>query len=158
MRLIIWFLASANSMAMVSHFKITLLLLLSVLGFTFTFAHITPTFPSPALSPELRLNLDSASSAKNGLYRTKFFTQILDHFDFTPRSYQTFQQRYLINDTHWGGAKKKAPIFVYTGNEGNIEWFTQNTGFMFEIAPHFNALLVFIEVCLLHKSLISSQH
>ncbi|GJZ28230.1 lysosomal Pro-X carboxypeptidase-like protein [Tanacetum coccineum] len=38
-----------------------------------------------------------------------------------------------------------APIFVYTGNEGNIEWFAQNTGFMYDIAPEFKALLVFIE-------------
>jgi lysosomal Pro-X carboxypeptidase len=94
-------------------------------------------------SPELQQSL---VSVPNGLYRTKFFTQILDHFNYNPQSYQTFQQRNLINDTYWGGAKKKAPIFVYTGNEGDIEWFTQNTGFMFEIAPYFNALLVFIEV------------
>ncbi|CAA0818810.1 alpha/beta-Hydrolases superfamily protein [Striga hermonthica] len=31
------------------------------------------------------------------------------------------------------------------GNEGGIEWFAQNTGFMFEIAPIFKAMLVFIE-------------
>lgn len=80
-------------------------------------------------------------------YEVKYFTQILDHFNFHPKSYDTFQQRYLVNDTHWGGAKEAAPIFVYTGNEGNITWFAQNTGFMFDIAPHFHALLVFIEVC-----------
>ncbi|KAK9921383.1 hypothetical protein M0R45_029894 [Rubus argutus] len=53
--------------------------------------------------------------------------------------------RYLINDTYWGGAKSNAPIFVYTGNEGNIEWFAQNTGFLYETAPHFKALIIFIE-------------
>ncbi|TKY61954.1 Lysosomal Pro-X carboxypeptidase [Spatholobus suberectus] len=99
-------------------------------------------FPSSAALAELK---QRSRSAQNGLYRTKFFTQILDHFNFNPQSYQTFQQRYLINDTYWGGAKKKAPIFVYTGNEGVIEWFAQNTGFMFENAPSFQALLVFIE-------------
>ncbi|KAK9291173.1 hypothetical protein L1049_009361 [Liquidambar formosana] len=51
----------------------------------------------------------------------------------------------LINDTFWGGGEKNTPIFVYTGNEGDIEWFAQNTGFMFETAPHFQALLGFIE-------------
>lgn len=86
------------------------------------------------------------SSLINKPYKTKYFTQILDHFNYYPKSYDTFQQRYLINDTHWGGANKKAPIFVYTGNEGDIEWFAQNTGFLFDNAPHFNALLVFIEV------------
>ncbi|KAL7199339.1 hypothetical protein ACSBR2_021599 [Camellia fascicularis] len=74
-----------------------------------------------------------------------FFTQTLDHFNYNPQSYDTFQQRYLINDTYWGGAKNNAPIFVYTGNEGEIEWFAQNTGFMFETAPSFRALLIFIE-------------
>ncbi|XP_027352833.1 lysosomal Pro-X carboxypeptidase-like [Abrus precatorius] len=123
------------------HFTIILFSLFSLPSFTFAFAPIIPTFPS-ALRQELKQH---SPSAQNALYRTKFFTQTLDHFNFNPQSYKTFQQRYLINDTYWGGAKKKAPIFVYTGNEGNIEWFTQNTGFMFEKAPYFKALLVFIE-------------
>uniref|UniRef100_A0A5B6ZVA8 Putative lysosomal Pro-X carboxypeptidase-like n=1 Tax=Davidia involucrata TaxID=16924 RepID=A0A5B6ZVA8_DAVIN len=100
-----------------------------------------PTFPSSIIQPE-QLSL---LSTENELYQTKYFTQILDHFNYNPQSYQTFQHRYLINDTYWGGAKKNAPIFVYMGNEGDIEWFAQNTGFMFETAPHFSALLVFIE-------------
>ena len=83
---------------------------------------------------------------KQSLIKQKYFTQILDHFNFNPQSYETFQQRYLMNDKYWGGAHKNAPIFVYIGNEGEIEWFAYNTGFMFETAPHFNALLGFIEV------------
>ncbi|KAI4300525.1 hypothetical protein L6164_033894 [Bauhinia variegata] len=110
--------------------------------FGFSFGHIIPRFPSSAVRAE---QLSGSASTQNGLYRTEFFTQILDHFNYNPQSYQTFQQRYLINSTYWGGAKKKAPIFVYTGNEGDIEWFAQNTGFMFETAPYFKALLVFIE-------------
>ncbi|KAL6559152.1 hypothetical protein OROHE_006521 [Orobanche hederae] len=63
-------------------------------------------------------------SAKTGqLYKEKFFTQILDHFNYNPHSYWKFQQRYLINDKYWGGSQNNSPIFVYTGNEGNIEWF-----------------------------------
>ncbi|GAU16130.1 hypothetical protein TSUD_340010 [Trifolium subterraneum] len=132
------------------HSKIILFSLFSLLFFAFSSSHIIPKFPSSLIRPEQQLN---SGSVKNGLYKTKFYTQILDHFNFNPQSYQTFQQRYLINDTYWGGAKKKAPIFVYTGNEGNIEWFTENTGFMFEKAPHFNALLVFIEHRFYGKSL-----
>ncbi|KAL7595440.1 uncharacterized protein LOC111892143 [Lactuca sativa] len=97
-------------------------------------------FPSSIIRPET-----PSLSSNNKLYKTKYFTQILDHFNYNPQSYQTFQQRYLINDTSWGGPKSKAPIFVYTGNEGNIEWFAENTGFMYDIAPKFKALLVFIE-------------
>ncbi|KAK7337275.1 hypothetical protein VNO77_17840 [Canavalia gladiata] len=129
-------------MAIGFHLRSILICLFSVPFFTFGFASIIPKFPSSALRSELKQH---SHSTQNGLYRTKFFTQTLDHFNYNPQSYQTFQQRYLINDTHWGGAKNKAPIFVYTGNEGNIEWFTQNTGFMFENAPYFKALLVFIE-------------
>lgn len=114
-----------------------LILLFLVCFSPISFAKIPPRlFPS---------SLDDQLSSKGKLsYETNYFTQILDHFNYN--NPQTFQQRYLLNDKYWGGSKNNAPIFVYTGNEGNIEWFTQNTGFMFEIAPHFNALLVFIEV------------
>lgn len=106
-------------------------------------AKFIPRFPSSLISPE-KLSLSTAKNHQ--LYKTRYFTQILDHFNYNPQSYQKFQQRYLINDTFWGGAKKNYPIFVYTGNEGDIEWFAQNTGFMYDIAPKFKALLVFIEV------------
>ncbi|XP_054803846.1 uncharacterized protein LOC129307018 isoform X2 [Prosopis cineraria] len=127
-------------MAFCSHFPILWLTLLSLLCLIVTSGHFIPRFPAAAAGPDLQ-----SRSSKHALYKTKFFTQILDHFNYNPNSYKTFQQRYLISDVHWGGAKNKAPIFVYTGNEGDIEWFANNTGFMFETAPHFNALLVFIE-------------
>lgn len=113
----------------------------TLLSSTVSIAKTTPRFPSSVVWPE-----QLSRSNTNQLYKTKYFTQTLDHFNFNPQSYQTFQQRYLVNDTYWGGADKKAPIFVYMGNEGDIEWFAQNTGFMFETAPRFKALLVFIEV------------
>ncbi|XP_030548563.2 lysosomal Pro-X carboxypeptidase-like [Rhodamnia argentea] len=108
---------------------------------------IIPRFPSPLIRPENPRgpSLSEDRSSNNGLYETRYFTQVLDHFGFRPESYQTFQQRYLINSTFWGGPRRNAPIFVYTGNEGDIEWFAQNTGFVFETAPRFHALLVFIE-------------
>ncbi|KAL4182982.1 hypothetical protein AMTRI_Chr11g95910 [Amborella trichopoda] len=84
-------------------------------------------------------------SSEKVYYEIKYFTQTLDHFNYVPWGNETFQQRYLINSKYWGGPIDKAPIFVYTGNEGDIEWFAQNTGYMFENAPYFKALLVFIE-------------
>nr|POF19211.1 lysosomal pro-x carboxypeptidase [Quercus suber] len=127
----------------------------TLLSSTASIAKITPRFPSSIVWPE---QLSAALPTKNQLYKTKYFTQILDHFNFNPKSYQTFQQRYLINDTFWGGAHSNAPIFVYTGNEGDVEWFAQNTGFMFEKAPHFKALLVFIEHRFYGKSIPFGGH
>lgn len=75
-------------------------------------------------------------------YTVHYFPQILDHFNFHPKSYKIFYQKYLINRKYW---HKGGPIFVYTGNEGDIDWFAANTGFMLDIAPQFQALLVFIE-------------
>ena len=79
-------------------------------------------------------------------YETKYFTQRLDHFSFKNHKNSTFQQRYLINDKSWLGAERMGPIFYYCGNEGYIDWFAVNTGFMWDIAPQFGALLVFPEV------------
>ncbi|KAJ8768306.1 hypothetical protein K2173_021246 [Erythroxylum novogranatense] len=75
-------------------------------------------------------------------YRAHYFPQILDHFTFQQSSSKIFYQKYLINNRYW---QKGGPIFVYTGNEGDIEWFAANTGFLLDIAPKFRALLVFIE-------------
>nr|GMC79443.1 lysosomal Pro-X carboxypeptidase-like [Ipomoea batatas]GMC84405.1 lysosomal Pro-X carboxypeptidase-like [Ipomoea batatas] len=122
-----------------------ILLLLFFSYCAISFAKTTPTFPFPFPSIIKPDGFSAASTNTTQLYDTKYFTQILDHFTFTPQSYQTFQQRYLINYKYWGGAKNMAPIFVYMGGEADIESFAQNTGFMFDIAPHFNALLVFIE-------------
>ncbi|KGN59164.1 lysosomal Pro-X carboxypeptidase [Cucumis sativus] len=126
-------------MAAAPSISLSIFLFLS-LHFTSSFSKIPLSFPSSLL-------LRPQSSPIDPLlpYQTSFFTQILDHFNFNPQSYQSFQQRYLINDTYWGGAAHNSPIFVYTGNEGNIEWFAQNTGFLLQYAPHFRALVVFIE-------------
>lgn len=67
----------------------------------------------------------------------------MDHFSFTTCN-TTFRMKYLYNDTYFD-AEAGGPIFFYTGNEGDIEWFAQNAGFMWDIAPEFGALLVFAE-------------
>ncbi|KAK0415673.1 hypothetical protein QR680_012052 [Steinernema hermaphroditum] len=64
----------------------------------------------------------------------------LDHFDFIVDT--KFQLRFLINLDHY---RDGGPIFFYTGNEGNIEGFANNTGFMWDIAPEYGAALVFAE-------------
>ena len=51
-----------------------------------------------------------------------FLSQV-DHFGF--KTDKTFKQRYLIADQHW--KKDGGSILFYTGNEGDIIWFCNNT-------------------------------
>ncbi|PKU33201.1 lysosomal pro-x carboxypeptidase [Limosa lapponica baueri] len=67
--------------------------------------------------------------------------QPIDHFGFDENL--TFQQRYLVADQYW--KKDNGPILFYTGNEGDITWFCNNTGFMWDVAEELNAMLVFAE-------------
>ncbi|KAM7251034.1 hypothetical protein ACFE04_022917 [Oxalis oulophora] len=77
-------------------------------------------------------------------YEIKHLSQRLDHFSFSS-SLPNFSQRYLVNDDNWVGPTRRGPIFMYCGNEGDIEWFAANTGFLWEIAPLFGAMLLFPE-------------
>lgn len=90
------------------------------------------------------LPLAAKSKAPKYEYETKYFQQKLDHFSFA--DLPSFPQRYLINTQHWMGPSRLAPIFLYCGNEGDIEWFAANTGFVWEIAPRFGAMVIFPEV------------
>ncbi|KFB48883.1 AGAP000994-PA-like protein [Anopheles sinensis] len=79
----------------------------------------------------------------NYTYEIKTIDVPVDHFSFT--SDATFKLRYLINDTFAQGTGPDSPILFYAGNEGDIELFAQNTGFMWELAPKFRATLLFAE-------------
>ncbi|KAI7742989.1 hypothetical protein M8C21_029793 [Ambrosia artemisiifolia] len=79
----------------------------------------------------------------NYTYEIRYFQQTLDHFSFDDRP--KFPQRYLINTDHWAGPSRMGPIFLYCGNEGDIEWFAVNSGFVWELAPSFGALVIFPE-------------
>ena len=48
----------------------------------------------------------------------------------------------LFSDLFWHGS---GPLFFYSGNEGAIEGFWDNSGFVRELAQQFNALVVFAE-------------
>ncbi|KAI3423152.1 uncharacterized protein J3R85_011276 [Psidium guajava] len=108
-----------------------------------------PKFPSSASrsSPSKKLDRLFGSRLSKQVpryeYETRHFEQRLDHFSFL--KLRKFDQRYLISKKHWSGPSWLGPIFVYCGNEGDIEWFAGNTGFMWEIAPSFGAMVVFAE-------------
>ena len=69
-----------------------------------------------------------------------WFETVLDHFRF--RSNETLSLRYFVNDDHWDGS---SACFFYAGNEANIWQFVNNSGFLFEAASEFGALVVFAE-------------
>lgn len=83
-------------------------------------------------------------------YQTKWYLQTLDHFNFNTQPL-TFYQRYLVNGkmSHWifrwsrsnhlldQYYKPGGPLLFYTGNEGDVVMFWNNTGFMFTLAQEF---------------------
>jgi len=98
----------------------------------------------------VKTHAEQRANSSDYRYETAWFNQTLDHFTFTTNV--TFPQKYLYNDTWWD-KETPGPIFFYTGNEGIIEAFAENSGFMWDIAPKFNALLVFAEHRYYGKSL-----
>ncbi|ESQ50148.1 hypothetical protein EUTSA_v10001967mg [Eutrema salsugineum] len=74
-----------------------------------------------------------------------YFNQDLDHFTFTPKSYMTFQQRYVIDSQHWAGAKVNAPILAFLGEESSLDSDLSAIGFLRDNGPRLKALLVYIE-------------
>lgn len=93
--------------------------------------------------------LSGALSDRTYTYQIKTYETLLDHFNFVDN--RTFSLRYLINNTFVGD--EKSPILFYTGNEGDIELFAENTGFMWRLAGDLNAILVFAEHRYYGKSL-----
>ncbi|KAG8175663.1 hypothetical protein JTE90_029121 [Oedothorax gibbosus] len=82
-------------------------------------------------------------------YKEHYFKQKVDHFSYI--SNDTFQQRYLVNLKYYDA--RNGSIFFYTGNEGDITTFANNTGFMWENAKAFKAGLIFAEHRYYGKSL-----
>ncbi|VDP78814.1 unnamed protein product [Echinostoma caproni] len=73
--------------------------------------------------------------------KVDYSIQKIDHFSFDTKS-ETFRLRFLYKDYRYKGY---GPIFFYCGNEGSIENFWNNTGFMFELAETMHALVIFAE-------------
>ncbi|PSR89907.1 Lysosomal Pro-X carboxypeptidase [Actinidia chinensis var. chinensis] len=86
-----------------------------------------------------------STSSDSEDFKTFFYTQTIDHFNYKPQSYATFKQLYVINSKYWGGANSSAPIFVYLGAEAPLYNEMNAVGFLPDNAPHFKALLVYIE-------------
>lgn len=90
-----------------------------------------------------KYNVTNSDSNYKGLCdKFSYIVQNVDHFGFN--NVDTYKQRYIINKDHWKGPG--SPIFFYTGNEGDIQWFCENIGFVWEIAEqYFGAMVIFAE-------------
>lgn len=119
---------------------------------TSTRFHVLPRLsPTGPRTLEHENSLMSESISQHMDLETYFYNQTLDHFNFQPQSFNTFQQRYLINSKFWGGRNSSknnnnSPIFVYLGAESSIDNDLPVIGFLADNAARFNALTVFIEV------------
>uniref|UniRef100_A0A7I4Y8J7 Lysosomal Pro-X carboxypeptidase n=1 Tax=Haemonchus contortus TaxID=6289 RepID=A0A7I4Y8J7_HAECO len=91
------------------------------------------------LDPVVKFSAKSSLAATNPWY-VKWFDVKLDHFTYSDTS--TFKMKWLWNNTFY---KSGGPIFFYTGNEGDIEGFTTATGMMWDLAPRYNAAIIFAE-------------
>ncbi|KPM05102.1 lysosomal Pro-X carboxypeptidase-like protein, partial [Sarcoptes scabiei] len=80
-------------------------------------------------------------SSINSLIEILIHSIQIDHFSYVNN--ETFQQRYIISDKYWNAIS--SPIFFYAGNEGDIFTFANNTGFMWDNARSFQALIIFME-------------
>ncbi|KAI6219209.1 hypothetical protein M3Y95_01115200 [Aphelenchoides besseyi] len=88
----------------------------------------------------VRLPVPRLGSATSLPYAKKYSQVYIDEFDssYTRR----FPLTYYLNDTYY---KDGGPVLFYTGNEGPIEGFVDNTQILLDIAPQLNALVVFAE-------------
>lgn len=71
-----------------------------------------------------------------------WFNATVDHFNFRPTTVPSFPLRYFVNEEHY---QDGGPVFFYAGNEADIMQFVKNSGFMFEAAVEFSAMVVFAE-------------
>ncbi|KAK3205849.1 hypothetical protein Dsin_019895 [Dipteronia sinensis] len=119
--------------------------------FTIFFDSFTASrFNIPRLSPikgAILQEPELLSSERNisGDYEDLFYNQTLDHFNYRPESYSSFQQRYVISSKYWGGSNSSSPIFAYLGAEAPLDNDVLSIGFLPDNAVRFKALLVYIE-------------
>ncbi|XP_041049093.1 dipeptidyl peptidase 2 isoform X2 [Carcharodon carcharias] len=83
-------------------------------------------------------------------FKELYFDQLVDHFSFNSHQ-KLYRQRYLLTDQFW--AKSFGPIFLYTGNEGDIWDFANSSRFIIELASEQQAMVIFAEHRYYGKSL-----
>ena len=92
-------------------------------------------------SLSLPLRKSGAGISVPANYQLQYFNATIDHY--SPNS-NTFQLKYYIRSDYWSSSSS-GPIFFYCGNEGAIELFVTNTGYIDTLAKTQQALVVFAE-------------
>ncbi|XP_062172630.1 uncharacterized protein LOC133878138 [Alnus glutinosa] len=113
----------------------------SVTATLYNIPRLSPVGPTILQDPETV----SASVNVSDDFQTFYYNQTLDHFNYRPESYSTFQQRYVINSKYWGGANSSAPILAFFGAEAPLDGDLTFIGFLTDNAVHFKSLLLYIE-------------
>lgn len=110
-----------------------------------------PAVAARLAAAALACGLASASSAARpgaANCTTRFFANTVDHFSarVPPENNGavTWRQRVLVCDAFWSGIATGS-IFFYTGNEGDVTLYANNSGLMWENAQAAGALLLFAE-------------
>ncbi|XP_065184576.1 dipeptidyl peptidase 2-like [Sycon ciliatum] len=89
------------------------------------------------------LFLTGCSQSKILPYTEEWTESRIDHFNPIIRTPDKFAQRMLVNKQYFD--EDAGPILLYTGNEGAIDQFWNNTGFVFELAELHKGYVIFIE-------------
>lgn len=130
-------------------FQWLLLLIFTKTSLIFSQPHKIPRL-TPLIENKHQDHSNTFSSSTNDdlpkEFETYYYKQTLDHFNYVPKSYSTFKQRYIINSKYWGGSNSSSPIFAYLGAESSIDSDPLGIGFLTDFAPQFKALLVYMEV------------
>ncbi|XP_052288760.1 uncharacterized protein LOC102615435 [Citrus sinensis] len=123
-----------------SQFSFQWLLLMII--FVSTSFHANGLKLRPRLGRIRRSRILEQKDSNHG-FKTFFYNQTIDHFSYGPESYQTFPERYVINSKFWGGGN--SPILAFLGAEAPIDDNIQLSGFTYENAHQFKALIVILE-------------
>lgn len=124
-----------------SQFSFQWLLLMII--FVSTSFHANGLKLRPRLGRIRRSRILEQKDSNHG-FKTFFYNQTIDHFSYGPESYKTFPQRYVINSNFWGG--RNSPILAFLGAEAPIDDNIEPSGFTYENAHEFKALIVILEV------------
>ncbi|KAG6436126.1 hypothetical protein SASPL_101010 [Salvia splendens] len=99
----------------------------------------------PRLSPYNTEALSSVSAKNSEDLKTYYYRQTLDHFNFAPQSFATFNQRYVVSTKYWGGPHTNSPIFAFFGAEEQLDLDLSGIHFLSDIAPRFKSMSLYIE-------------